>query len=61
MQIGGVQDNHSQKNEVKSTWVPPEKFPKPHLESTFNFFKNQTNKAFKVNALGLKAFRVYAF
>ena len=39
MQIGGVQDNPSQKNEVKSTWVPPEKFPKPHLESTFNFSK----------------------
>ena len=29
MQIGGVQDNPSQKNEVKSTCVQPEKFPKP--------------------------------
>ena len=37
LQIDGVQIILSQKDDIKSTWVPPEKFVGPQLNSIFNF------------------------
>ena len=58
LQIDGVQNILSQKSDIKSTWVPPEKFVEPQLNSIFNFsnFQQVVLLRFIFLALGFVGF-----